>query len=964
MAKEVNIRIKINDNFKDVTVDASSLGKAIDQVTDSSKELSSTFVKFAAVSQIAENAASAIGQLNEVFSGLTAAYSAQSTAETRLAQAMSNTMAASAEEIQSIKDLCSSQQKLGVIGDEVQLAAAQELATYLEYSDSLKAIIPVMNDMAAQQYGLGASTESVTQIATMLGKVMNGQTEALSRYGYKFDEAQKQILQYGTEAERAAVLVDVVSQSVGGMNEALAKTPAGRMQQISNTFGDWKERLGEIAQHTMPVVTGFNALAKTYTTIVKLRAALKSMSLETIKAKVNALGLAAAHTTQSLAAKALGISETAAATATGVLRAKIIALQATMTMGLSIAITAVIDLVMKLANRSREAADAMEEADEASDTFAETSKNARSEIALYQVQLEDIIKHHKNDADAVKELNLKYGESFGYYKTAEDWYKVLTEKSAAYCRQLGYEAQARVIAGKKAAAEMKLQEIRAQGAEMIKNGTAQKKHFGVVHDADGNAAGWGTEYRDTPVFSDLRKQEEDLVAETEQFQSQFDTCTNAMLSAQEELRNGFEGPILAAEWEKMNLSQLTKAIQDQKGKVEGLAGSNEDLARKENATLKKMEARKAAIEKAYGLGSKSSGGKDDKFDGKKLIQNAESYAELGNNIKYYQEKLKETSPDQIEAIANLQEEINKLEEKQRLLVQIQELMAGDMPTDDLDAEIQKQNDQFENALKAGLEQEKKALNESLKDEKTLKDKFLKDRFQKNLNAGILAADLGLKADLVIDLQTRTEGVEKAKEKIESLKQLLAVAQGEERASIEAAIVKWRQYIDTQEDVSSRGEKITGAMGNVASMMDSLSGVVDDDTSGWLSWSANVLSSIAQVLPELARLVEGHIAEAFAGAAAQSQDVHFPFNIISLAASMAAVGAAVAKIPAFAEGGLALKPTIGLFGEAGPEAIIPLDRLPSLLGEGVGGVGGKVEFKIAGRDLLGVLNREQTVRARG
>ena len=345
---------------------------------------------------------------------------------------------------------------------------------------------------------------------------------------------------------------------------------------------------------------------------------------------------------------------------------------------------------------------------------------------------------------------------------------------------------------------------------------------------------------------------------------------------------------------------------------------------------------------------------EEKYKGDHLIKDAKSYAELGNNIKYYQNKLKETSPDQIEAIANLTDEINKLEEKQRLLVQIQ----------DLHAEIQKQNDQFENALKAGLEQEKKALNESLKEGKTLKEKFLKDKAQKELNWTLMAADLGLKADLVIDLQTRTEGVEKAKEKIESLKQLLAVTQGEERASIEAAIVKWRQYIDTQEDVSSRGEKITGAMGNVASMMDSLSGVVDDDTSGWLSWGANVLSSIAQVLPELARLVGGHIAEAFAGAAAQSQTLPPPFNIISLAASMAAVGAAVAKIPAFAEGGLALKPTIGLFGEAGPEAIIPLDRLPSLLGEGAGGVGGKVEFKIAGRDLLGVLNREQTVRARG
>ena len=82
---------------------------------------------------------------------MTDAYAAHSVADARLAQAMSNTMGASDEEVQSIKALCSAQQQLGVIGEDVQVAAAQELATYLEYSDSLKAIIPIMNDMAAQQ---------------------------------------------------------------------------------------------------------------------------------------------------------------------------------------------------------------------------------------------------------------------------------------------------------------------------------------------------------------------------------------------------------------------------------------------------------------------------------------------------------------------------------------------------------------------------------------------------------------------------------------------------------------------------------------------------------------------------------------------------------------------------------------------------------------------------------------------
>ncbi|MDE6769575.1 MAG: hypothetical protein K2J78_07625 [Muribaculaceae bacterium] len=56
---------------------------------------------------------------------------------------------------------------------------------------------------------LATSGEAAAQIGSMLGKVIEGQTGALSRYGYKFDEAQEKILKYGTEAEKVAVLVKV-----------------------------------------------------------------------------------------------------------------------------------------------------------------------------------------------------------------------------------------------------------------------------------------------------------------------------------------------------------------------------------------------------------------------------------------------------------------------------------------------------------------------------------------------------------------------------------------------------------------------------------------------------------------------------------------------------------------------------------------------------------------------------------
>lgn len=207
------------------------------------------------------------------------AFNAQAEAEAKLAQVMRNTMSASNAEIQSIKDLCSAQQALGVIGDEVQLAGAQELATYLEQTSTLKKLIPVMNDMVAQQYGYSASAESAANIATMLGKVMDGQTGALSRYGYKFDEAQEKILKFGTEEERAATLAEVVTQSVGGMNAALANTPTGRMQQLKNTLGDIKESFG---QAVMTIATTFLPLLNRVASMLASIAALANRVAQAI----------------------------------------------------------------------------------------------------------------------------------------------------------------------------------------------------------------------------------------------------------------------------------------------------------------------------------------------------------------------------------------------------------------------------------------------------------------------------------------------------------------------------------------------------------------------------------------------------------------------------------------------------------------------------------------------------------
>lgn len=173
------------------------------------------------------------------------AWNTQSEAETKLETILGRNVGASEEQIKAVKEWASELQKVGVIGDEIQLSGLQELSTYIESADSLKTMNVVLNDMLAQQYGLNATAEEAVTISTMLGKVLNGQVSALSRYGYSFNAAQEQLLKYGTEEQRVATLAEVVEASVGGMNEALANTPAGRLKQVSNTLGDIKEQFGK-----------------------------------------------------------------------------------------------------------------------------------------------------------------------------------------------------------------------------------------------------------------------------------------------------------------------------------------------------------------------------------------------------------------------------------------------------------------------------------------------------------------------------------------------------------------------------------------------------------------------------------------------------------------------------------------------------------------------------------------------
>lgn len=287
MAAVRNLMVRAGADFSAITKQASKASQSMRGMQNSVSRSCNAMAKAGAGLKkafMAVGAAVSVRAIVNFAKEAAASYDDQVENEVRLAQAMRNTMGARNDEIQSILDLAEAQQKLGVIDGDAQLAGAQELATYLELSSSLEALIPVMNDMAAQQYGFNVTAEQTTTIATMLGKVMNGQVGALSRYGYSFNEAQAQILKFGTEAERAAVLVQVVEQAVGGMNQALANTPTGRMKQLSNTMADIKKQFG-MAARTIGTV-----LLPVLNTIAKVLAAVATLANKVAQTIANVFG--------------------------------------------------------------------------------------------------------------------------------------------------------------------------------------------------------------------------------------------------------------------------------------------------------------------------------------------------------------------------------------------------------------------------------------------------------------------------------------------------------------------------------------------------------------------------------------------------------------------------------------------------------------------------------------------------
>lgn len=265
-SKNINILLSLKDQFtpklkgttKEIRAQQKQINAATKTITNWGKNANNVFKRVMSAAGRAAGVLATLGGAisvagvvnfaNEAIAGFNAAEEA----ETKLEAVLGNVpsiLSQGADAARRAKDelvaLTDQMEENGVVAGDVSVAGLQQLATFQLSQKTLEKLAPGMADLIAQQKGLNATQSDAVSIGNMIGKVMNGQTSALSRAGIIMSDYQAQVLKTGTEEQKAATLAKVLEQNVGGVNKALAQTDAGKVATAQNLIGRATDLIGE-----------------------------------------------------------------------------------------------------------------------------------------------------------------------------------------------------------------------------------------------------------------------------------------------------------------------------------------------------------------------------------------------------------------------------------------------------------------------------------------------------------------------------------------------------------------------------------------------------------------------------------------------------------------------------------------------------------------------------------------------
>lgn len=464
-------------------------------------------------------------------------------------------------------------------------------------------------------------------------------------------------------AEKFSENVDAMANSAGTINAAyneMSSTGSATTQMLKNQLGAITDVVAGFVGGAMPILSFTSQLGITAMSITSLVKTLKALNIQqgilTLRSKAGGAAMLLFGLNASRSAAFTRVFSAALKSGAYSATAFKIALKGLMiTTVVGAAIVAVTSVIEYFVNKTDEATDKTNEFSEAEDAYKNAAANTKVELDKEIKALGDLITAKKDTTDAVNHLNAVYGDLFGSHKTASEWYDTLTRKSQIYVKQIGYEAQAKVLATKLAEKQIELEDNYAKRRELWKAGGAQKTTKRKIT----NRLTGGDSYEvvtteDTKEYADLKDSARGLIPEIQSLQRQLGIaqahmadCSKQMAAVDAKMGHNNKTVKVSA----MTYQQVADAIEKTEKKLKNTTDGKEIAKLKAYNT--ELHNRKKLLDKSLGFdtfkGNKSGSKKN------KPVADPKTYEQLSTNIEYYKKKLTTASTAEQEKIrANIQ----------------------------------------------------------------------------------------------------------------------------------------------------------------------------------------------------------------------------------------------------------------------------------------------------------------------
>lgn len=464
-------------------------------------------------------------------------------------------------------------------------------------------------------------------------------------------------------AEKFGENADAMANSAGTINAAyneMSSTGSATTQMLKNQLGAITDVVAGFVGGAMPILSFTSQLGITAMSITSLVKTLKALNIQqgilTLRSKAGGAAMLLFGLNASRSAAFTRVFSAALKSGAYSATAFKIALKGLMiTTVVGAAIVAVTSVIEYFVNKTDEATDKTNEFSEAEDAYKNAAASTKVELDKEIKALGDLITAKKDTTEAVNHLNAVYGDLFGSHKTASEWYDTLTRKSQIYVKQIGYEAQAKVLATKLAEKQIELEDNYAKRRELWKAGGAQKTTKRTIT----NRSTGGDSYEvvtteDTKEYADLKDSARGLIPEIQSLQRQLGIaqahmadCSKQMAAVDAKMGHNNKTVKVSA----MTYQQVADAIDKTEKKLKNTTDSKEIAKLKAYNT--ELHNRKKLLDKSLGF---------DKFKGNKSgnkknkpVADPKTYEQLSTNIEYYKKKLTTASTAEQEKIrANIQ----------------------------------------------------------------------------------------------------------------------------------------------------------------------------------------------------------------------------------------------------------------------------------------------------------------------